>query len=288
MTCNRLKFSICITTCDRWELCLEVVESILHQTHTEFELIVVDDSPNSVVPEQIKRYVGLGNLHLIKNNTNLGLAKSRNIAISLASGDYFAFCDDDDIWDVTYLESLAHILKDASYDFVYSYEAPLQKIIKYLDHRNIFKVGYTPPVAGQCYKLQLLKENNYNNVKQGVDHDLWIQLLDANPVGVIRLTNEIRTNFAVSNTLKMTKKHDFRKNQIQRNFNILWKANLLRCFDEKFTEKYQLEYLKYLKMKQEIDEYKINKKLPSLTSIIYRVRLAIRYKILRDFRVFFL
>ena len=74
----------------------ECIESILNQTFTDFELIILNDAStidldyiiNSYNDERIKYY---------KNNTNLGITKSRNKLLELAQGKYVAVADHDDI-----------------------------------------------------------------------------------------------------------------------------------------------------------------------------------------------
>ena len=78
----------------------ETVMSVINQTYTNWELIIVDDcsSDNSVniVKELMKND---NRIKLIDNiNRNSGPAKARNIGIEHASGEYISFLDADDVW----------------------------------------------------------------------------------------------------------------------------------------------------------------------------------------------
>lgn len=75
------------------------IESILNQTYTNFELILIYDNPGNLdLWYYIKRkYSALDNVILKCNHTNLGLAKSLNYAFSLSTGNYIARMDADDI-----------------------------------------------------------------------------------------------------------------------------------------------------------------------------------------------
>lgn len=72
------------------------VESILNQTFKNFEFIIVDDASEDKTWHYLKSLKDK-RVKLIKNPKNLGLAKSLNIALSKAKGEYIARMDADDI-----------------------------------------------------------------------------------------------------------------------------------------------------------------------------------------------
>ena len=74
----------------------EAIESILTQTFTDFELIIVNDGSTDSSLETIKRYNDR-RIKLINNSKNLGIAKSLNIALKEAKGKYIARQDADDV-----------------------------------------------------------------------------------------------------------------------------------------------------------------------------------------------
>jgi len=89
--------SIIVTTYNRTKFLAETLDSILSQTFTNFEVIVVDNMStdgtkecfDSPVDRRIKYF----------RNANKGvIAVNRNFGIRKARGEYIAFCDDDDIW----------------------------------------------------------------------------------------------------------------------------------------------------------------------------------------------
>lgn len=81
----------------------KAVNSILNQTFTDFELIVVNDgsSDNSY---NIVSSFNDDRLKIFENDRNRGIAYTRNRAIGLASGEYIAIMDDDDIAPLNRLE----------------------------------------------------------------------------------------------------------------------------------------------------------------------------------------
>jgi glycosyltransferase involved in cell wall biosynthesis len=86
-------FSVVITTYKRPAYLTEAVASVLAQTFTDFECIVVDDAS----PEPPK-LTDDPRLRLICRDVNGGAAAARNTGIDSAEGTYVAFLDDDDVW----------------------------------------------------------------------------------------------------------------------------------------------------------------------------------------------
>ncbi|WP_051082002.1 glycosyltransferase family 2 protein [Methylophilus methylotrophus] len=81
------------------QLLREAIQSILNQTHQNWELLIVDDDSTDRELENIEAS-GLLNdsrIKIYKNEQNIGLAASLNKCIELAKGEYFARMDQDDI-----------------------------------------------------------------------------------------------------------------------------------------------------------------------------------------------
>lgn len=99
----------------------EVIESVLNQTFSDFELILLNDG--STV-DYIKATVESYNDKRIKyfEQENLGIAKSRNKLMDLAQGEYLALIDHDDIMKQNRLEKQVQILdKNLNIGLVGSY-----------------------------------------------------------------------------------------------------------------------------------------------------------------------
>jgi glycosyltransferase involved in cell wall biosynthesis len=86
-------FSVIIPTYGRSALLAEALDSVLAQTLTDFECIVVDDAG----PEPT-RLPDDPRFRLIVREHNGGPTAARNTGIAAAAGDYVAFLDDDDLW----------------------------------------------------------------------------------------------------------------------------------------------------------------------------------------------
>ena len=74
----------------------EAIESILNQSFTDFEFLILDDCPENSREEIVKLYKD-DRIKYFKNERNLGISHSRNKLIDLASGEYLAVFDHDDV-----------------------------------------------------------------------------------------------------------------------------------------------------------------------------------------------
>ena len=74
----------------------ESIDSILNQTYTDYEFIIVNDGSNDKTEEIILSYND-NRIRYIKNEKNLQIVKSLNRGIELAKGRYIARMDADDI-----------------------------------------------------------------------------------------------------------------------------------------------------------------------------------------------
>lgn len=106
-----VKFSICIPAYKSRYLQL-CIESILKQTLTDFELIILNDcSPESV--DAIVQQFGDKRIKYFKNDQNVGaidLVKNWNKCLSLATGEYIMIMGDDDLLAPDYLEEFSKLI----------------------------------------------------------------------------------------------------------------------------------------------------------------------------------
>ncbi|MEN6566124.1 MAG: glycosyltransferase family A protein [Veillonellales bacterium] len=89
--------SVVLTTYNRVKLLGETVQSILAQTFTNFELIIVDNMSEDGTREYV---LGINDsrIRYMGNLNNGVIAVNRNVGIKSSRGKYIAFCDDDDLW----------------------------------------------------------------------------------------------------------------------------------------------------------------------------------------------
>lgn len=95
--------SVVIPTYNRARLLSRAIESVLKQTYSNFELIVVDDCSNDCTESVVKGFHD-DRIRYIKHEKNQGAAIARNNGVIAAKGEYVAFQDSDDEWLPTKLE----------------------------------------------------------------------------------------------------------------------------------------------------------------------------------------
>ncbi len=97
------RVSVIIPTFNNASLLPETLDSVLAQSCTDFELIVVDDGSTDDTVAMIKRdYPQLKYI----SQLNRGPAATRNAGVTLAQGEFIAFCDHDDLWNPEHLQTL--------------------------------------------------------------------------------------------------------------------------------------------------------------------------------------
>lgn len=103
------RVSVILPTFNRAQWLPHAIESVLRQSHRDFELIVVDDGSVDETSEVLKRF---GSTLTRISQANAGVAAARNRGIAQAQGAWLAFIDSDDEWHRDYLQSQVQLLLD--------------------------------------------------------------------------------------------------------------------------------------------------------------------------------
>ncbi len=90
----------------------EAVESLLHQTYRNIELIISDNASTDATPEICQRYAAEDDrVRYSRLPENIGGVPNANRAFSLATGTYYMLAADDDVWQPTYVEQCVRCLE---------------------------------------------------------------------------------------------------------------------------------------------------------------------------------
>ena len=158
----------------------ETIESVLAQTYTNWEMIIVDDCSTDNSYEIALNYSKKDSrIKVYKNEYNSGAAVSRNKAIEVSQGEYLAFLDSDDLWMPEKLEKQLKFMQENNCDFSFTeYEhidesnnslLKVAKVIKQLTYKKMMlhcfpgclTVMYNQNKVGKIY-AQDIKKNNDN------------------------------------------------------------------------------------------------------------------------------
>lgn len=111
--------SIVLPTYKRAHVLPNAMRSILAQTYTHIELIIVDDnSPDNTA--EIVRSFGDPRIRYVRNEPNLKLPRALNKGFSLARGGYLTWTSDDNLFAPTAVEKMVEALRVHHCDFVYA------------------------------------------------------------------------------------------------------------------------------------------------------------------------
>lgn len=96
----------------------ESIRSVLSQTYTEWELLIVDDCSTDETESIVSSYKD-ERIRYMRNERNMGAALTRNRALREAAGRYIAFLDSDDLWLPEKLEKQIAFMQQKGYAFTY-------------------------------------------------------------------------------------------------------------------------------------------------------------------------
>ena len=162
----------------------ETIDSILSQTFTNFELLILDDCPEDNREDMIKSYTDERILYF-KNESNNGISFSRNKLTTLAQGNYLAVVDHDDIALPTRFEEQVRVLDThPEIGIVGSWveRFPNIKVVKYpesnQDIEQYLMQGCAVPHTGAMIRASILPDNPYEEkFSPAEDYRLWCKLI---------------------------------------------------------------------------------------------------------------
>ena len=96
----------------------QCLDSLLNQSFTDFEIILLNDGSTDNSLEVIKKYAAVNDFIRVIDKENEGVAKTRNKGIQLANGKYIVFIDNDDFVDSDYLERFYNAIDQEQLDIV--------------------------------------------------------------------------------------------------------------------------------------------------------------------------
>lgn len=104
---QRPTYSVLVPAYRTEKFVAKLVQSVIAQTRTDWELIVVDDASGDGLSERVRPYLADPRIRLIRNERNRGASGCRNIAARAARGRFLSFVDSDDLLSPQYLEKVS-------------------------------------------------------------------------------------------------------------------------------------------------------------------------------------
>ena len=212
--------SIITPTYNSEDFIQETITSVLHQTYTNWEMIIVDDCSSDKTLKTLERNASIDKriqyVQLQKKQWRQAIA--RNTAIEKAKGKYIAFLDADDLWKPQKLQTQVHFLETNHYAMTFSsYELmneegeALHKYIAALPkvtYAKMLKSNYVGNLTG-IYNAEKLGKVYMPNLRKRQDWALWLSIIKktgeaysiTTPLAIYR----VRKNSISSNKLNLLK-----------------------------------------------------------------------------------
>jgi len=187
--------SVVMPTHNRPEQLAGAAQSVLSQTTTAVELVIVDDASTDTTPETTARLAEDSRVTVSRNETSVGPGGARNQGIAAASGELLGFCDDDDAWLPDAAAALVEALENRpELGFVTSWH-------RVLHDRSGRTVEYRGPTHFDADDLLwfnfvalpfgVIRRRHFGDLSFDVtlppceDWDLWLRCAQERPVGVV-------------------------------------------------------------------------------------------------------
>jgi glycosyltransferase involved in cell wall biosynthesis len=167
------KVSVIIPTFKRPESLQRAIRSVLLQTHSDFELLIIDDDPKGSDAIDVAKSFGDSRILCLKNSRSKGGNGARNTGMLKASGPYISFLDDDDEYLSTRLETLVRYFSVSQCHFVctaYYLKANSSKLIRNTFSLTLENFLTDKLFIGSSSNLILKRPNS-------ISHMLWNESL---------------------------------------------------------------------------------------------------------------
>lgn len=192
------KVSVVIPAYNAMTYLPETLNSVLKQTFSDFEVVIIDDGSTDLIQAWIAQNITDPRVRLI-TQANQGLSGARNTGIANAQGEYVAFLDADDVWEPTKLEKQVNYLdNNSTVGLVYNWTAfidaegkPTGRIMggdiegdvleEILQHNIIDCPSVV--VRRKCFETVGMFDITLRSVE---DWDMWIRIAARYPLAVIK------------------------------------------------------------------------------------------------------
>lgn len=151
--------SVLVRTCGRPDVLRETLRSLQRQTYRNFEVVVVEDGPETARTMLREEF---SDLRIVYQATGerVGRCRAGNLALQMATGDYFNFLDDDDLFFADHIETLVSELErhpEIRIAYTLAFDTPIQVLSR--SPYRYRTLGYRSTVHEAFNRLKLLHHN---------------------------------------------------------------------------------------------------------------------------------
>jgi glycosyltransferase involved in cell wall biosynthesis len=138
-------FSIITPTYNRAHMLPKTIESVINQTFSDWELIIVDDGSTDHTKSLVEKYCATDSRIKYIYQENVERSVARNNGIDNAEGEYICFLDSDDQYDVNFLEAIYQKLIIKPFDLVITSQEIISNKMKsnlITPKKSVFDINY--------------------------------------------------------------------------------------------------------------------------------------------------
>lgn len=179
--------SVIIPFYKKKEFIKEAIRSILKQTYSKIEIIIIYDDNNHEDLRYLTKNFGKNkNVKILVNKNNIGAGQSRNKGIKASKGKYVCFLDADDYWkkekilkQITFMKKFNFKISHTSY-FIVDQVKKLQSIRKAKNINNYKDIIKSCDVGLSTVILErsiITNKLNFSSLKTKEDFVLWLKIL---------------------------------------------------------------------------------------------------------------
>lgn len=161
------------------------IKSVLSQTYSNFELIILDDCSTDSTEKIVQSYND-ERVKYHRNSKNLGAALSRNRGIELSNGRYIAFLDSDDMWKEKKLQRQIKLLSNTNYVMSYAGLEIIdedgkfiksQSVPKHMNYKMLLRNTAIATSSVVLDRQKITGKIAMPDRKTGEDYSLWLKIL---------------------------------------------------------------------------------------------------------------
>jgi glycosyltransferase involved in cell wall biosynthesis len=192
--------SVIIPTKNRVGMTLRAIDSVLRQSFTDFELIIVDDGSHEDQRTQLEKLISLENDNRLQFYTSepKGVSHARNLGVEKSKADWICFLDSDDVWKKHKLSEqiryhMAHpdcLISQTDDNWIRNSSFANKGKLHKNREGDIFEASLRLCLI--CCSSVMVKKDFFlkhggfdENLPTCEDYDLWLKILSETPVGFV-------------------------------------------------------------------------------------------------------
>lgn len=196
--------SVIIATYNRAYILPNAIDSVLNQTYSNMQIIVVDDGSTDGTADLVKKFDNIEYVHI----EHAGQSAARNAGLSRVRGDFIASLDSDDVWHPEFLEKCLTMLEERQLDFVFTNwfqvsrlgerrdflvgDPHLKRFIKKADAaswvmldsdelKGLYLVSCPSPTSALVMRRSSMVSGWNNGIRIGEDWSLYLDMIFGKP-----------------------------------------------------------------------------------------------------------